>query len=105
MANKKERIDDNGEVAPQETVNITPEIQKQIADLIFQQRQMAADKEAFGEAATKIADQLGIKPAVLKRRVSMIIKEEDEGGEVKSKSQDILFVEQYSTVEANSKHS
>lgn len=105
MANKKERVNEDGEIAAQETINITPEIQKQIADLIFQQKQMAADKEAFTEDATKIADQLGIKPAVLKRRVNMIIKEEDEGGEIKSKSQDILFVEQYSAVEANSKNS
>lgn len=85
-------------------VNITPEIAKKIEDLIFQQKQMAVDKEAFSEAATAIADQLGIKPAVLKRRVTMIIKEEDEGGELKSKSQDINFAEKYWLAKDNNKH-
>ena len=82
--------------------HITPEIQKSIDDLIYQNKNMKRDKEAYNEAAEAIAEKLGIKKAVLTRRVELIIKEEEKGGEIKSKESDLDFVEQYFTVKSNS---
>lgn len=102
MAHNKELgTEETNEINEQ---RITPEIQKQIEDLIFQQKKMNTDKEVFSESVSAIADKLGIKSAVLKRRVNIIIKEEEEGGEVKSKSNDIEFTEEYFTVKHNNEY-
>jgi hypothetical protein len=85
-------------------IKITPEIQKSIDDLIFQQKRLNTDKEAYGEAVAAIAEKLGVKSGVLSTRVSMIIKEEEKGGEVKSKTQHINFVEEYFTMKGNTEY-
>lgn len=79
---------------------LTPEIQKAIEDLIYQKKQIARDNEAYNESASAVAEKLGIKPNILKSRVALIIKEEEKGGEVKSKTSDIDFVEEYFLVKA-----
>ena len=98
MAKTKE-ID--GQEAPQNEVKITPEIAKSIEDLIFQQKNIARDQEALKESLGAVAEKLGIKPGELSGRIKMIIKEEEKGGEIKSKTQQIDFVEEYFTVKSN----
>lgn len=82
-------------------IKITPEIAKSIEDLIFQQKNIARDQEALKEALTGVAEKLGIKSGELSGRIKMIIKEEEKGGEIKSKTQQIDFVEEYFTVKSN----
>lgn len=98
MAKTKE-ID--GQDAPQNEVKITPEIAKSIEDLIFQQKNIARDQEALKESLAAVAEKLGIKAGELSGRIKMIIKEEEKGGEIKSKTQQIDFVEEYFTVKSN----
>jgi hypothetical protein len=93
--NKDADLPESGEA------HLTIELKKSIDDLIYQKKQIAADTEALNEAVAAVAEKLGVKPAVLKRRVDLIIKEEEKGGEVKSKENDINFVEQYFTVKDN----
>ena len=81
---------------------MTPEIQKSIDDIIYQKKSIARDQEALKEALTAVAERLGIKAGVLNSRISLIIKEEEKGGEVKSKENDIQFVEDYFNLKNNS---
>ena len=83
--------------------HLTPDIQKAIDDLIYQKKMIARDQEAYKEALAAIAEKLGVKSGVLSRRVDLIIKEEEKGGEVKSKEYDLEFVEQYFTLKSNPK--
>lgn len=83
--------------------HLTPDIQKSIDDLIYQKKMIARDQEAYKEALAAIAEKLGVKSGVLSRRVDLIIKEEEKGGEVKSKEYDLEFVEQYFTLKSNPK--
>jgi hypothetical protein len=87
----------NKEIESKELIEgtLTPELKKSIEDIIFQKKQIARDQEALKEAIESVAERLGVKTAVLKRRVDLIIKEEEKGGEVKSKTDDIEFVENY----------
>lgn len=80
---------------------ITPDIAKSIEDLIYQQKNIERDKEALKEALDAVAEKLGIKAGELSSRIRMIIKEEEKGGEIKSKTQQIDFVEEYFTVKSN----
>lgn len=100
MANIK-GIDGKTEKLVQTEAKITPEIAKAIEDLIFQQKSMLVDQEALKEALAKVAEKIGIKSGELSGRIKMIIKEEEKGGEIKSKTQQIDFVEEYFTVKAN----
>ena len=83
---------------------LTPEIQKSIDDLIYQKKSIKRDQEAYSEAAEVIAEKLGIKKADLNRRVDLIIKEEEKGGEIKSKENELAFVETYFLVKQNSEY-
>lgn len=74
---------------------LTEEMKKSIDDLIVQFAKAEAIKVEIDEATTALAAKLGVKKAVLKKRVAMIRKEKGSGGEVKSQNQDILFVEKY----------
>ena len=77
---------------------LTPEIAKSIEDLIFQKKQIGINQEAYKEALEKIADKLGVKKGVLSSRVDLIIREEEKGGAIKSKSDDLAFAEKYFNV-------
>lgn len=96
---KVKEVDGQTNVA--DDVKITAEIAKAIEDLIFQQKNIARDQEALKEALTAVAEKLGIKAGELSGRIRMIIKEEEKGGEIKSKTQQIDFVEEYFTVKSN----
>lgn len=74
---------------------LTKDIKKSIEDIIYQKKGITRDQEALKEAIEAVAEKLGVKAVVLKRRVDLIIKEEEKGGEVKSKTDDIDFVEKY----------
>lgn len=74
---------------------LSKDIKKSIEDIIYQKKSIARDQEALKEAIEAVADRLGVKKAVLSRRIDLIIKEEEKGGEVKSKTDDIEFVEKY----------
>jgi protoporphyrinogen oxidase len=78
--------------------SLTKDIKKSIEDIIYQKKSIARDQEALKEAIDAVAEKLGVKATVLKRRVDLIIKEEEKGGEVKSKSDDLEFVEKYFNV-------
>lgn len=92
----KELLNEKNE---QNELTLTPEIKKSIEDLIFQKKRIARDQEALKEALDVVAEKLGVKKGVLSRRVDLIIKEEEKGGEVKSKTDDIEFVEKYFNIE------
>ncbi len=77
----------------------TKETKKAIEDIIYQKKSIARDQEALKEAIEAVAEKLGIKKGVLTRRVNMIIKEEEKGGELKSQSTDLEFVEKYFNIE------
>lgn len=78
---------------------LTKEIKKSIEDIIYQKKSIARDQEALKEAIEAVAEKMGIKKGVLTRRVNLIIKEEEKGGEVKSQSSDLDFVEKYFNIE------
>jgi hypothetical protein len=92
----KELLNEKNE---QNELTLTPEIKKSIEDIIFQKKRIARDQEALKEALDVVAEKLGVKKGVLSRRVDLIIKEEEKGGEVKSKTDDIEFVEKYFDIE------
>lgn len=92
----KELLNEKNE---QNELILTPEIKKSIEDIIFQKKRIARDQEALKEALDVVAEKLGVKKGVLSRRVDLIIKEEEKGGEVKSKTDDIEFVEKYFNIE------
>lgn len=76
-------------------VIMTKDIAKSIEDLIIQKKKIAQDQTAYKEALEAIADKAGIKKGLLAKRVTMIIKEEEQGGELKSNENDIIFVQKY----------
>jgi hypothetical protein len=78
---------------------LTKETKKAIEDIIYQKKSIARDQEALKEAIEAVAEKLGIKKGILTRRVNMIIKEEEKGGELKSQSTDLEFVEKYFNIE------
>jgi hypothetical protein len=74
---------------------LTPELKKSIDDIIHQKKMILRDQEAIKEAIEAVSERLGVKKGILSRRIDLIIKEEEKGGEVKSKNDDIEFVEKY----------
>lgn len=91
MAKKKEALPET----EQSEATLTIELKKAIEDVIYQKKMISRDQEALKEAFTAIAERMGVKPGVLSKRVDLIIKEEEKGGEVKSRTDDIDFVESY----------
>lgn len=83
---------DNEEI---KEASLTKEIKKSIEDIIYQKRILAREQEALKEAIEAVAQKLGVKSGVLNRRIDIIIKEEEKGGELKSKLADLEFVEKY----------
>ncbi len=78
---------------------LTKETKKAIEDIIYQKKSIARDQEALKEAIEAVAEKLGVKKGVLTRRVNLIIKEEEKGGELKSQSTDLEFVEKSFNIE------
>lgn len=78
---------------------LTKDVKKAIEDIIYQKKSIARDQEALKEAIEAVAEKMGVKKGVLTRRVNLIIKEEEKGGEVKSQSSDLEFVEKYFNIE------
>jgi len=74
---------------------LTKDLAKDVKRLVDEKKRLADEQEMFSEDVDGIAKKLGIKKAVLSRRIALIIKEEKEGGEIKSKTDDVDFVEQY----------
>ena len=79
----------------QDETTLTIEIKKSIEDIIFQKKNISRDQEALKEALGAVADKMGVKSGVLSKRIDLIVKEEEKGGEVKSRSNDIEFVNKY----------
>lgn len=82
----------------QSEATLTPELGKAIQDLIYQKKMINRDNEALNEANTQVAERLGIKPADLKKRIALIIKEEEKGGEIMKNTKDLDFAEKYFNV-------
>lgn len=74
---------------------LTKQLAKDVEGLVLKKKNLAAEQETLNDDIDAIAKKLGIKKAVLNRRIALIIKEEKEGGEIKSKTDDVDFVEQY----------
>ena len=91
MAKKKEALPDT----PQSEATLTVEIAKGIQDIIYQKKMISRDQEALKEAITANADKLGVKAGVLSKRIDLTIKEEEKGGEVKSRTDDIDFANKF----------
>ncbi len=78
---------------------LTKEVKKSIEDIIYQKKSIARDQEALKEAIEAVAEKLGVKKGVLTRRINLIIKEEEKGGEIHSQNTDLEFVEKYFNIE------
>ena len=91
MAKRKEALPET----EQSEATLTIELKKSIEDIIFQKKNIARDQEALKEAVTSNAEKMGVKPGVLSKRIDLIIKEEEKGGEVKSRTDDLDFVASY----------
>lgn len=78
---------------------LTKEMKKSIEDIIYQKKSIARDQEALKEAIEAVAGKLGVKKGVLTRRINLIIKEEEKGGEIHSQNTDLEFVEKYFNIE------
>ncbi len=76
---------------------LTPELIAAIEALVGNQRRMMQDKEAYNDDLKAVAERLGVKSGVLSKRVAMIIKEEEKGGELQSQNSNIDFVQKYFT--------
>lgn len=74
---------------------LNKELAKKVEAVVQKKKNLAAELETLSDDIDAVAKQLGIKKAVLNRRIALIIKEEKEGGEIKSKTDDVNFVEQY----------
>ncbi len=74
---------------------LTAELAKRVEELVEKKKSFAREQETYNDDLEAIAKRLGIKKGVLSRRIALIIKEEKEGGEIKSKTDDLDFVEQY----------
>lgn len=82
--------------------NLTPEMKKKIDDLISMQTAAELTSAEIKESISAISAELGLKKNVFSARLNMIKKEKNSGGEVKSKNQDIVFVEQYFKIDDKS---
>lgn len=91
MAKRKEALPET----EQSEATLTIELKKAIEDIIFQKKNIARDQEALKEAVTANAEKMGVKPGVLSKRIDLIIKEEEKGGEIKSRNDDLDFVASY----------
>ncbi len=78
---------------------LTKETKKAIEDIIYQKKSIARDQEALKEAIEAVAEKVREKKGILSRRVNLIIKVEEKGGELKSQSTDLEFVEKYFNIE------
>ncbi len=76
---------------------LTAELVAAIEALVGNQRRMMADKEMYNDDLKAVAERLGVKSGVLSKRVAMIIKEEEKGGELQSQNSNIDFVQKYFT--------
>ena len=74
---------------------LTKDLAKDVERLVEKKKSLATEQETLSDDIDAIAKKLGVKKAVLNRRIALIIKEEKEGGEIKSKTDDVNFVEAY----------
>ncbi len=74
---------------------LTKETKDAIEDIITQKKKINLAKDLLNDSIEAVAEKLGVKKGVLSRRIDLIIKEEEKGGEVQQKSADIEFVEKY----------
>lgn len=80
---------------------LTEESVKAIENLILLQKGLKITQKEYNENLTACAEKLGIKPAVLKSRIGVIIKEEEKGGAIKEKTKDIEFTEKFFIIKNN----
>lgn len=78
---------------------LTKEIKKSIEDLIVQKKSIEFHKKELSEAIEAVAEKLGVNKSTLTRRLNLIIKEEEKGGEIKNQNTDLDFVEKYFNIE------
>lgn len=78
---------------------LTKETKKTIEDIINQKKIIERNQAEIKDSIESLAEKLGVKKAVLSRRINLIIKEQEKGGEVKSQSTDLDFVEKYFNIE------
>lgn len=79
----------------QSEATLTKDIQQGIEDIIIKKKKIALAQEDLKSMIEGVATKLGIKKNTLTERISMIIAEEEKGGILKTKSDNIDFVEKY----------
>lgn len=68
---------------------------KTLQAIIESERRIKLDKEAITDDVKALAEKLGIKPGDVKGWVTLIMKEEDSGGQIQKMKNTIDIVEQY----------
>lgn len=86
----------------QNVINLTPVLKAKVDDLLILEKNLKDSQEALKiqkdqikEAYKVIAEALSIKPAVLKERLNLIVKTDEEPEVLSGKKNSITFVESY----------
>lgn len=102
MSKKTINTDTNESEENQEVISLTPVLKAKVDDLLILEKQLVdsqdalkIQKEQIKEAYKAIAEALSIKPAVLKERLGLIIKTDEEPEILSGKKNSISFVESY----------
>lgn len=74
---------------------MTPQMREDIGKLILAQKTLAVEQEDYTAKVEKLATQMGIKTATLKKRITTIIKENEKGGVIQEKTKEVSFYSQY----------
>jgi len=93
MSEEVEGID--GKSAEEGQKRLNKELVKEIEGLITLQVKLDLDKEALSDEIEATAKKLGIKKAELSLRIKMIVAEQEKGGILQQKTQQIDFVEEF----------
>ncbi len=99
---KETKTQDENAVEDTKIVGITPVIKAKIDDILILEKKLqdAMDalkiqKEQLKDAYKAVAESLSIKPAVLKERLTLIVKTDEEPEVLTGKKNSITFVQSY----------
>ncbi len=90
MGKKKSAEEAAGEIGG--SITITTETKNEMKALIGHMKEIKNSQELLKEGVEATAAKMGIKPAKLKNILSIIQKEEEEGGVIQQKEDELDFV-------------
>lgn len=79
----------------EEVIKISDEMRKKIEIYIENKTRLSYEQEQLNEDLSAIAKELGVKKGVLSKRIGIIIKEQQNGGEILSYENDVEFVRNF----------